>query len=36
MSAYDRNGLRGGDVVTRIPIFFAGSIEALFNELLSP
>jgi hypothetical protein len=36
MLANNRNGLSRGDVVTRIPILFAGSVEVLFNDLLPP
>jgi len=36
MLANDRDGLSRGDVVSRIPILFAGSVEVLFNNLLPP
>ena len=36
MLANDRGGLSRGDVVTRIPILFAGSVKVLFNDLLRP
>lgn len=34
MLAYHGDRLRRGNVVTRIPVLFAGSIEVLFNDLL--
>jgi hypothetical protein len=36
MLANDRDRLSRGDVVTGIPILFAGSIEVLFDDLLPP
>ena len=36
MLANNRNRLSRGDVISGIPILFAGSIEVLFNNLLPP